>query len=148
MSAWQARHGFRAPRVRARLVALHVEPEELTRRITARVRGWLDTGWVDEVSALMKAGYGEARAMGSVGYRDVRGYLEGVAQRDPDLARAARDPNRPFNSHLCAASKDVASSCRCDVVVSFASKSPRLCAPNRRTLRAQQPPLSRERGDF
>jgi tRNA dimethylallyltransferase len=87
MSAWQARHGFRAPRVRARLVALPVEPEELTRRITARVRGWLDAGWVDEVSALMKAGYGDARAMGSVGYRDVRAYLEGQASEAP-ISRA------------------------------------------------------------
>jgi tRNA dimethylallyltransferase len=76
MSAWQARHGFSTPRFRARLVAPAVEPLELTRRITTRVRGWLDAGWVDEVRALLEAGYANSRAMGSVGYREVRASLE------------------------------------------------------------------------
>jgi tRNA dimethylallyltransferase len=83
MSSWQARHGFSTPRFPARLVALAVEPEELTRRITARVRGWLDAGWVEEVRALVRAGYADSRAMGSVGYRDVRAYLEAEASEAP-----------------------------------------------------------------
>jgi tRNA dimethylallyltransferase len=77
MSAWQARHGFRAPRLSARVLALAVEPEELTRRITARVQAWLDRGWIEEVRALTNAGFGEARAMGSVGYREVRAFVAG-----------------------------------------------------------------------
>ncbi len=80
MSAWQARHGFATPRVHARIVGLAVEPEELTRRITARVRGWLDAGWIEEVRALVAAGYGDARAMGSVGYREVRAYVAAQAE--------------------------------------------------------------------
>jgi tRNA dimethylallyltransferase len=72
MSAWQARHGFATERLRAHLVGIAVEPEELTRRITARVHGWLASGWVDEVRTLVAEGFGDARAMGSVGYREVR----------------------------------------------------------------------------
>jgi tRNA dimethylallyltransferase len=75
MSSWQARHGFSTPRLRARLVAIAVEPDELTRRITARVHAWLDAGWIDEVRALALAGYGASRPMGSVGYREVRAYV-------------------------------------------------------------------------
>jgi tRNA dimethylallyltransferase len=75
MSAWQARHGFATPRVDARLVGLTVDPEELTRRIVARVHGFMEAGWVDEVRALTAAGYENARAMGSVGYREIRAHL-------------------------------------------------------------------------
>jgi tRNA dimethylallyltransferase len=76
MSSWQARHGFATSRVRARLVGLAVAPEELTRRITARVGGWIEAGWVEEVRRLSAAGYDRARAMGSVGYREARAQLE------------------------------------------------------------------------
>jgi tRNA dimethylallyltransferase len=82
MSSWQRRHGFATERLRARLVAVAVEPEELTRRIAARVDAWLAAGWIDEVRALLAGGYGEARAMGSVGYREVRRHLGGEIARD------------------------------------------------------------------
>ena len=85
MSAWQARHGFATPRLRARLVGIAVDPEELTRRITARVHAWLDAGWADEVRALEAAGYRASRAMGSVGYREVRAHVE-VEMARADLA--------------------------------------------------------------
>jgi tRNA dimethylallyltransferase len=77
MSTWQARHGFATPRLRSRLVGVATSPEELTRRITARVRRWLAEGWADEVRALVRDGYGESRAMGSVGYREVRRHVAG-----------------------------------------------------------------------
>ena len=64
-------------RVAAKLVAIRVDPEELTRRITARVRAWLAEGWLDEVRGLVERGYGDARAMGSVGYREVHAALIG-----------------------------------------------------------------------
>jgi tRNA dimethylallyltransferase len=82
MSSWQARHGFATPRLRARLVGLEVDPEELTRRITARVHAWLEAGWADEVRALVGAGYGDSRAMGSVGYREVRASLASSPSRE------------------------------------------------------------------
>jgi tRNA dimethylallyltransferase len=77
MSEWQADHGFRTARVPARFVALAMEPEALTARITARARAWLTGGWIDETRDLIARGYGDARAMGSVGYREVRAYLGG-----------------------------------------------------------------------
>ncbi len=77
MTSWQASHGFASERVRGRLVGVHVEPDELTQRITARVRRWLAAGWVEEVQALVDRGCGQARAMGSVGYREVYGHIKG-----------------------------------------------------------------------
>ncbi len=71
MSAWQARHGFATPKLDARLLALAVDPEELTRRIAARVHRFMLAGWIDEVRALREAGFESARAMGSVGYREI-----------------------------------------------------------------------------
>ncbi len=80
MSSWQARHGFATPTLRARMLGLAVEPEELTRRIVERAHAWLDAGWLEEVRALSEAGYAGARAMGSVGYHEVRSHLHALAQ--------------------------------------------------------------------
>jgi tRNA dimethylallyltransferase len=82
LSAWQREHGFAQARHRASLVAISCGGTELTERIRARVRGWLADGWIDEVEALVVQGYGEARAMGSVGYAQVRSMLAGTLPRD------------------------------------------------------------------
>ena len=76
-SAWHAEHGFRERRHAARLLGVQRGRDELDERIAARVRGWLEEGWVDEVRGLVSRGYGSARAMGSVGYKQVREHLEG-----------------------------------------------------------------------
>jgi tRNA dimethylallyltransferase len=76
-SAWHAEHGFRRRRHEARLLAVGRGREELDRRIEARTARWLDQGWVDEVRGLVARGYGDARAMGSVGYKQVREHLAG-----------------------------------------------------------------------
>ncbi len=86
MSVWQARHGFATSHVRVQLVGLAVEPSELTARITTRVRAWLAGGWEDEVRRLVDAGYGESRAMGSVGYREVRAHVAGAGPVEPAAA--------------------------------------------------------------
>jgi tRNA dimethylallyltransferase len=93
MSAWQKEHGFRDARLRARLVALAVDPATLTGRITERARAWLASGWIEEVESLTARGYGEARAMNSVGYAQVRAMLSGeIAPGDLELSivRATR----------------------------------------------------------
>ena len=77
LSDLQARHGFRAPRGRHRLIGVRRERPELDARIDARVRAMLASGFVDEVKALLADGLGDARAMGSVGYRQVREHVEG-----------------------------------------------------------------------
>ena len=75
LSRWQAEHGFRSPRYDARLLGVRREREELDRRIEARVRAMLAAGWIDEVRSLVAAGYGESRAMGAVGYKQVHAAL-------------------------------------------------------------------------
>jgi tRNA dimethylallyltransferase len=82
LSAWQREHAFARVRRPAKLVALACDPDELTERIRARVRAWLAGGWIEEVEALLARGYGEARAMSSVGYAQVRAMLAGELPRD------------------------------------------------------------------
>jgi tRNA dimethylallyltransferase len=95
MSAWQREHGFARVRHRAKLVALACEPAVLTDRITARVRTWLAGGWTDEVRGLLDLGFGDARAMASVGYAQVRAALAGEIQAD-DLETAIVRATRVF----------------------------------------------------
>lgn len=88
-----AAHGFGARRYDARLFGVRRERAELDARIEARARGWLAAGWVDEVRALVEGGYGAARAMGSVGYREVRAFVRGeLAEEEllPSIVRATR----------------------------------------------------------
>lgn len=82
LSDWQREHGFAEPRFAAHVVALSVDAATLTGRIRARVQAWLAEGWIDEVQSLAARGYGDARAMGSVGYAQVRAMLAGELPRD------------------------------------------------------------------
>jgi tRNA dimethylallyltransferase len=93
MSAWQREHGFARPRHRASLVAVACDPAALTERITSRARVWLAAGWTDEVRALLASGFGDARAMASVGYAQVRSALAGeieVPDLETQIVRATR----------------------------------------------------------
>jgi tRNA dimethylallyltransferase len=71
LSALQAEHGFREPEYDVRLVGIRHDPAQLTERIERRVAAMFERGWVDEVRALLQGGYAEARALRSVGYRQV-----------------------------------------------------------------------------
>jgi tRNA dimethylallyltransferase len=82
LSRWQAEHGFRSPRYDARLLGVRRERDELDHRIEARVRAMLAAGWIDEVRALIAAGYGESRAMGAVGYKQVHAAVASGAPID------------------------------------------------------------------
>jgi tRNA dimethylallyltransferase len=93
LSAWQSEHGFRSVRGRALLFAIRRPPAASTERIEKRVAGWVDAGWIDEVRALEAAGYGQARAMRSVGYREVAEHLAGrlpLEELAPAIVRATR----------------------------------------------------------
>jgi tRNA dimethylallyltransferase len=93
MSSWQGEHAFREARRAASLIALRCEPALLSQRITERARSWLASGWADEVRSLLDRGFGEARAMGSVGYAQVRAALEGklaAAELEEAIVRATR----------------------------------------------------------
>ena len=82
MSAWQAEHGFATAHHPSRMIAIAHEPDVLTARIEARVRAFLAAGWIDEVKSLRARGYGDARAIGSVGYREVSAFLDGKVEED------------------------------------------------------------------
>lgn len=77
MSQWQAEHGFRRAKRRYRLIGIKRESTELDQRIRARALHMLDRGFVAEVLDLCRRGYAKARAMGSVGYREVYAALRG-----------------------------------------------------------------------
>ena len=91
--AWFAEHGFREARYRARLLGVERGREEIDQRIAARTARWIADGWIDEVRALVARGLGGARAMGSVGYRQVKEHLDGaIAASDLEgaIVRATR----------------------------------------------------------
>lgn len=90
MSAWQKEHGFRETRHRARLVGVQRTPEELDARIARRTEAWLAGGWIEEVRGLVARGYRGARAMGSVGYREVLAYVEGALPEEELPAAVVR----------------------------------------------------------
>ncbi len=94
-SSFHAEHGFRVPRHRARLLGVERPREELDERIRRRTAAWLSSGWIDEVKSLCDRGYGEARAMASVGYRQVRDHLRGELPSE-ELAEAIVRATRVF----------------------------------------------------
>lgn len=75
LSAVQAEHGFAEPRHAVRLLGIAHTRAALHERIERRVRAMFEAGWLDEVRGLLDAGYGDARALNSVGYRQVRDAL-------------------------------------------------------------------------
>lgn len=82
MSEHHAEHGFRAHRIESAMIGIAMTPEALTERIARRVDAWLAQGWIDEVRDLVARGYGEARAMGSVGYKEVHAHVTGTLPRE------------------------------------------------------------------
>lgn len=90
LSAWQAEHGFAKARYVARLVGVERERADLDLRIAARAQKWLETGWIDEVERLAADGLGAARAMGSVGYKEVFAFTRGELPREELLGAIVR----------------------------------------------------------
>lgn len=93
ISEWHREHAASPPKHQARLVGLAHPREALDARIAERTRRWLDEGWIDEVRSLIDAGHGEARAMGSVGYKELRAHLAGelaASELEPAIVRATR----------------------------------------------------------
>ncbi len=80
LSVWQAEHGFRSPKRRVRLLGVKRDKAELEQRILRRVEAMFGAGWVDEVKSLRARGFAEARAMGSVGYRQINEALASGAE--------------------------------------------------------------------
>ena len=97
LSQLQAAHGFREPRLAVRLIGVARERAEHDQLIAARVRAMLEAGWVREVQGLIERGQGEARAMQSVGYRQIFAAITaGAATSDDALSEAVVRATRIF----------------------------------------------------
>lgn len=93
LSAWQAEHGFSSPRFRFRQLGVRHDDASITARIETRAHAWLAGGWLDEVRDLEARGYGDTRAMKSVGYREVQAHLAGELPEHellPTIVRSTR----------------------------------------------------------
>jgi tRNA dimethylallyltransferase len=96
LSQWQAAHGFRQSRYRCRLIGIARSGPDLDLRIARRTKTMLLAGWVDEVRQLCARGYAEARAMRSVGYRQIVEALRapepapGLGELEERIYRATR----------------------------------------------------------
>jgi tRNA dimethylallyltransferase len=100
LSELQAEHGFRTPRVPLRLLGIAHERAQLHERIQTRVRSMFEQGWLDEVRSLLRDGYAEARALRSVGYRQVAEALNSGTKLDlPALGERVVQVTRQFVRH-------------------------------------------------
>jgi tRNA dimethylallyltransferase len=94
LSELQASHGFRQADYDVRFVGIRHDPAQLAARIERRVLGMFERGWLDEVRGLIADGYGEARALRSVGYRQLAAALAAgeveLAELTSQVARATR----------------------------------------------------------
>lgn len=95
LSALHEEHGFVKTRYPFRMIGVDWPREDLADRISKRTRAFLNAGWVDEVRDLIDRGYRDARAMGSVGYRQVLDYVEGRLS-EGELAEAIDRATRKF----------------------------------------------------
>lgn len=75
LSELWASHGFREQRFEVQLVGIRHPREELHQRIERRIARMFEQGWLEEVRGLQRD-YGAARALRSVGYRQVAAALE------------------------------------------------------------------------
>jgi tRNA dimethylallyltransferase len=91
LSAWQAAHGFAESPYDALVVGLDPAPRALAARIALRAREMVANGFADEVRALRARGLADAApAWRTVGYREMRAYVEGACDLDAALAAIVR----------------------------------------------------------
>ncbi len=92
-SATHHAHGFAPTRYPYTLWFLDPPREVLLQAIAARTRALFARGLVEEVEALVRRGYREAPAMGSVGYRQALAVVEGrlsASEAQADTERQTR----------------------------------------------------------
>jgi tRNA dimethylallyltransferase len=65
-------------------------------RIAERARRMFEAGWLDEVRALLRDGYGDTRPMGAVGYKQVAEALRAGPVDEPALLDSVIRATRIF----------------------------------------------------
>ena len=92
ISQQRSEHGFADEYYRALKIGLTVERRELYERIDRRVERMIAEGLVEEVRALLGRGFSPgAKALRSIGYRQVCGYLAGEYGLDEAVRLTKRD---------------------------------------------------------
>jgi tRNA dimethylallyltransferase len=92
LSWWQQHAPPDAEPIPSRTWVLEVDPETLRRRIRARTRRLLDSGWLEEVEALASSGLRlDSPALTSIGYRDVWRLASGEISREAAVTAIVRD---------------------------------------------------------
>jgi tRNA dimethylallyltransferase len=95
ISQLQTSHGFASKWCQALKIGLHVQREELYRRIEQRVELMIAKGLLDEVSALLAKGYGkDCKALKAIGYKEAVACLEGVLSLPEAIELIKRDTRR------------------------------------------------------
>ena len=95
ISAYRDDHGFGGDFYRSLKIGIHVERDELYRRIERRVDQMLSNGLVSEVERLLAAGYGAGlKSMRSIGYRHVCSLIRKEYSYDEMVRLIKRDTRR------------------------------------------------------
>ncbi len=88
-------HGFRERPFDALQMGLHVEREELYKRINRRSLEMVETGLVQETRRLIEKGYSpELKPMKAIGYRHMVKYIQGQWGLDEAITKLQRDTRR------------------------------------------------------
>jgi tRNA dimethylallyltransferase len=96
LSELHAAHGFRTPRYDATLIQLSWPRDVYDARVAARTTAMLEGGFVAEVEGLIRAGYASARAMATVGYKQVAQAVAEGRAGEPELASEIIRATRVF----------------------------------------------------
>lgn len=96
LSTLHAEHGFASERYQATLLGIDWPRAEYDVRVAKRTHKMLAAGFVNEVGSLLAAGYGDTRAMDSVGYRQVRDALRAESTDEEALAEEVIRVTRVF----------------------------------------------------
>jgi tRNA dimethylallyltransferase len=95
MSRHQLRHGFADRPYETLTVAIALDREQLYANIDRRFDEMMRAGFLDEVRALLDAGYAPERPpLSSIGYRHLAAVVRGEVALDDAVAAAKRDTRR------------------------------------------------------
>lgn len=77
------------------IFGLNMDREKLYERINLRTTLMMENGFLEEVEQLIAAGYADTQAMGAIGYRELKQYVEGRLSYE-DAVEAIRKSTRNY----------------------------------------------------
>ena len=92
----KAKKKDQSPPYRSLIIGLKMENSVLYEKIEKRSDMMMELGWIEEVSCLLKNGYGiDSPAMSSIGYREIASHLSGFISRE-DVIKLVKTATRKF----------------------------------------------------